>query len=266
MKKLILLKIGGSVLTNRKKAFTEDRKAIKRISKEISKGYDPKKMKMVLVHGAGSFGHLMVHRNKIHKGILNRKQLVDFAETQTWQNRFNAMITESLQKEGVPAIPILASSMAVMSGIKLKKMDLEAIKELLKIGMVPVLYGVPAVDKKQGCSILSGDQIISWLGKELHPKMIIHGTDVEGVFDGDPKTDRKSRIIREISTGEWKEIKNKISGSTTVDVTGGMMLKVSEMIPLARKGISSLFVSAKKPGNLTKVIEGKKIEGTVLKK
>ncbi|MBN2042968.1 MAG: isopentenyl phosphate kinase family protein [Candidatus Aenigmarchaeota archaeon] len=265
MKDLVLLKIGGSVITDKKKAFTENRKAINRLSKEIRKGYNPRRMKLILIHGAGSFGHHMVHKNKIHKGIRNSKQLVDFAETQTVQNRFNAMVTESLQSQRIPAIPILASSTAVMHNIRLKHMCLDGVKELLKIGMVPVLYGVPAVDTKQKCSILSGDMIMSWIGKELKPDKIIHATDVDGIYTADPKRSRKAKLIKEITLEDWRKIKNGLTGSSSVDVTGGMFLKVSEMITLAKLGISSQFINASRAGNVEKALKGKKVKGTLIK-
>ncbi len=175
------------------------------------------------------------------------------------------MITEKLQKEGVPAIPVQASAMTLMSKIKVKYMYTEVIRELLKIGMVPVLYGVPAIDIRMKCSILSGDQIISWLGKDLKPDMIIHGTDVDGIFSGDPKNNKKARVIREIRSRDWPRIKKMISGSSSVDVTGGMLLKVSEMIALAEMDIPSFFINAKKPGNVEKALRGKEVRGTVIK-
>ncbi len=265
MKDLVLLKVGGSVLTDKKKAFTENKKAINRISKEIRKGYDSKRMRLILIHGAGSFGHHMVHKNKIHKGIRNSKQLVDFAQTQTAQNKFNAVITESLQNHKIPAIPILASSTAVMHNIRLKHMCLDSVKELLKIGMIPVLYGVPAVDTKQKCSILSGDMIMSWIGKELRPDKIIHATDVDGIYTANPKRSKKAKLIAEITLNDWKKIKKGLTGSSSTDVTGGMMLKVSEMIKLAKMGISSQFINANKAGNVEKALKGKKVKGTLIK-
>ncbi len=60
------------------------------------------------------------------------------------------------------------------------------LEKLVEIGMVPVLYGVPAYDEKQKCSILSGDEIAPYLAVKLNAERIIHAGNVDGVFTSDP--------------------------------------------------------------------------------
>jgi len=264
MKNLIILKIGGSVLTNRNKPFTPNRRNLKRIAEEIAEAYDPKKMSLILIHGAGSFGHHMVSRSGIDKGISNKKQLVDFGETNVWQNKWNAVVCGYLQKEGLPAIPYLACS-AVMKSGNLFWMPVEAIRELLKIGMIPVLYGIAGVDTDKGSSILSGDIILSWLAKEFLPTRIIHGTDVDGVHTRDPKKYKKAELVREIRLNEWNELKNYLSGSKSVDVTGGMFNKVYRLLDIAKLGITCEIVNANKKGYIEKALKGKKGLGTIVR-
>ena len=67
-------------------------------------------------------------------------------------------MTKQLIEDGLPAFPFQASSLAVMNAGRLVRMDTETIKGLVESNMVPVLYGVPAYDKAQKCSILSGDR------------------------------------------------------------------------------------------------------------
>lgn len=156
---LVILKLGGSVITDKSsKKPKVNYKNLRRIAKEIKKAHNPEKTRLILIHGAGSYGHQIVKKTGIHKGIKNRSQLIAFAETQRLQNELNSIVTKALIKEGLPAIPCQASSHAVMKSGKLMKMETEAIKGLLNIGMIPVLYGVPAYDQKQKCSIGNGGQ------------------------------------------------------------------------------------------------------------
>jgi len=81
MKNLIILKIGGSVITDKfSKIPKVNLKNLKRISTEISHVYNKKKNPLVIVHGVGPFGHVIVHKTGIDRGIKNKKQLKYFID------------------------------------------------------------------------------------------------------------------------------------------------------------------------------------------
>jgi len=257
MKELIILKIGGSVITDK---FSEipkvNPKNLKRISKEIASVYDKNKMSLIIIHGAGSYGHVIVKRTGIHKGIERDEQLIDFAETQRLQNELNCIVTDHLIKEGLPAIPCQASAFAVMKRGRLVKMDTSAIRGLIDIGMIPVLYGVPAYDEHQKCSILSGDQIAPYLATNLKAKKIIHATDVDGVFNSDPNRNPDAKLITEINSENISQVKEWLTGSTATDVTCGMFGKISELLGI---GIESHIVNALTENNIIKAFDGEDI-------
>ena len=262
MKDLIILKIGGSVITDKfSKEPKVNKKVLKRVSKEIASAYDRNKMSLILLHGAGSYGHVIVKKTGIDKGIESYEQLKAFAETQRLQNELNSIVTKQLIDDGLPAIPCQASSFAVMDLGKLEEMSLSAIKGLLEVKMIPVLYGVPAYDKTQKCSILSGDQIAPYLAVKLGAKKIIHATNVDGVFTDDPNKNPKAKLITEINSKNINKVKDWLSGSTATDVTGGMFKKVSELLNI---GVESQIVNALVPGNIVKAFKGEKI-GTIIR-
>lgn len=261
MKNLIILKIGGSVITDKfSKKPKVDFKNLKRIVKEIAQAYNFQKMSLILIHGAGSFGHLIVKKTGIDKGIKNEKQLRAFAETQRLQNELNSIVTKYLINENLPAIPCQASQSAIMKSGRLVKMDISAIKDLLKIGMIPVLYGVPAFDINQKCSILSGDQIASFLANKLTAKKIIHGTNVDGIFTDDPNINPKAKLIPEINSKNVRKVLKMLRGSVATDVTGGMLGKISEIL---KSRIESQIINAQIPGNIAKALKGKRF-GTII--
>jgi isopentenyl phosphate kinase len=261
MKDLIILKLGGSVITDKaSEILSTNDDLLQRVSKEIASVYLKKKMPLVIIHGAGSYGHVIVKKTGINKGITSEGQLKDFAETQRLQNKLNCIVTKFLIDEGIPAIPCQASSFAVMDKGKLSRMDLSAIESLIKIGMVPVLYGVPAFDESQKCSILSGDEIAPYLAVNLKAKKIIHATNVDGVFTADPNKDAGARFIPEINSKNIDDVKNWLTGSATTDVTGGMFKKVSELMNI---GVQSQIVNALTPCNIVKALNGEKI-GTMI--
>ncbi|PIP23906.1 MAG: hypothetical protein COX90_00425 [Candidatus Nealsonbacteria bacterium CG_4_10_14_0_2_um_filter_38_17] len=261
MKDLLILKIGGSVITDK---FSDkpkvNSKNLKRISKEITLAYNSKKFSVILIHGAGSYGHVIVKKTGIDKGIKNNDQLKAFGETQRLQNELNSVVVRHLIDVGLPAIPFQASAGAVLKSGRLEKLDTVALKGFLEIGLIPVLYGVPAYDEIQKCSILSGDQIASFLARKLKAKKVIFGTDVDGIFNNDPKLDPKAMIIPEINLKNKNLVKKFLKGSLAKDVTGGMLGKFSEII---KSGAEGQVVNALKARNVQKALEGKKV-GTII--
>lgn len=259
MKNLIVLKLGGSVITDKhSKQPTARHDVLARLAAEIAAA---KPQSLTIIHGAGSYGHQIVARTGIDKGIKTPEQLLAFAETQRLQNELNCIVTGALIKAGIPAIPCQASAHALMEKGRLVHIDLVAVKRLLELGLVPVLYGVPAYDTAQGCSILSGDQIATHIAKSLGASRLIFGTDVDGIFTADPRKDPTARLIPEISSANIGQIMAALSGSATVDITGGMLGKVRELLAA---GVSGQICNALVAGNIAAALAGQPV-GTVIR-
>lgn len=262
MKDLTIIKVGGSVITDKNSQSPKARlEVIGRISKELYEFYKKGKSPMVLIHGAGSYGHAIVKRTGIDKGIKNETQKLDFAETQKLVTELNCIVTESLIIAGVPAFPCQASSTAIMKGGKLVSMDLTSIIGMVGEGIVPVLYGVPAYDSVQKCSILSGDAIMPYMASKMGAEKILSATNVDGVFTADPKKNSNAKLIPEISRTNIDSIRKCLSGSASTDVTGGMLGKVTELLDM---GIESQIVNAETPGNILRALSGERI-GTIIR-
>ena len=254
---LTIIKIGGSVVTDKKSTTPKiNSKNLKIVARQL-KNF---KLPYVLIHGAGSFGHPIVKKTGIDKGIKNKSQLLAFAETQRLQNQLNCLVCAALIKEGISAIPCQASSHAIMKKGRLVKMEFKTMEGIVKLGMVPVCYGVPAFDEVQGSSILSGDQIAPYLALKLGAKKIIEAGDVEGIFTSDPKKDRSAEIVREVNRKNFNEVESYLSGSRATDVTGGMKQKYLEIIETAKKGITTQIVHFK---HLEEALEGQKTGTTI---
>ncbi|MHA1299910.1 MAG: isopentenyl phosphate kinase [Candidatus Helarchaeota archaeon] len=258
MKEIILLKIGGALITEKnRKVPTVNMKNLQRIAKEIKEGYNPDFYNLILVHGAGSFGHPIVEATQINKGIKTIDQVIAMAQTQKLQNELNIMVCEQLLAENLPAIPFQPSASAIMKNCKLISLNTDLIKKLLEKSLIPVLYGVPAYDEVQACSILSGDQIITHLAQKLRPKpkRVILATNVPGVLDD------KGEVIKKIDKNNFDDIKLFLKASTTPDVTGGMLGKISELLQI--EGVTSEIVGGE-PGIIQRCLKGEKGLGTLI--
>src|SRR5512143_4159265 len=101
MKKLILIKLGGSLITDKSKPFTSRESVIKRLGNEIKRS---KRTDIVLGHGQGSFAHIPAARYQTQLGIINDKSVMGMAEVSEMAKRPNTILTRTFLKIGLPAI------------------------------------------------------------------------------------------------------------------------------------------------------------------
>ncbi|RYR09382.1 hypothetical protein Ahy_B05g077686 isoform C [Arachis hypogaea] len=138
--------------------------------------------------------------------------------------------------------------------------DLSSVAKAIESGFTPVrlnslihivLHGDAVFDDIQGCSILSGDVIISHLAAYSKPKYVVFMTDVYGVYDR-PPTEPDAMLLKEIAVaedGSWSVINPKLQNSVELtvaahDTTGGMETKISEAAMIAKLGIDVYIVKA----------------------
>ncbi len=264
-KELVIMKLGGSLITYKNRwipAINEDN--LKRFAKEIAEAYEQRKnaLNLVLLHGAGSYGHVLATLYKALKENYYERRLLGFAEIQRLQNELNAVVCSHLQNYNLPAFPVQASASAVMENETLLHMDVQAIKGLLSIGAIPVLYGVPAYDKALGGGILSGDEIMKYLAKKLKPHKLVHVTDVDGIYDKDPKLFRDAKLIKKITRENFDELEKMLTGSKHFDVTGGMWRKVKEIFKI--KGIKAEIINGLRKNYVKRVLLGEEGLGTLI--
>jgi len=255
------VKLGGSIVTD--KASDElrvDEPLVRALAGELAAATV---RHLVLIHGAGSWGHRIVRSTGIHRGLSGPDSLLAMGETQRLQYELDCRVAALLLKAGLPVMPVQASASAVMAAGKLETMDCEALDRMVEAGLVPLLYGVPAVDREQGCSILSGDQIAPYVAAALGIGLVVHVTDVDGVYDADPRQVPDAHRFDRIDHAGWEAIRDRLSGSSSVDVTGGMAGKVAALLDAARDGLDSRIVDGRIPGRLTAALAGEPV-GTLV--
>ena len=128
-------------------------------------------------------------------------------------------------------------------------------------GFIPVIYGDVVLDDELEICVISGDQLIQYLAVNLNPDRVILGTDVDGVYNKNPKTHEDAIFFEKFSSLEDLDT---LEGTTNVDVTGGMVGKIKELLSLADLGIESKIINAEVEDNIFKVLEDKEVKGTVI--
>lgn len=229
MPERILLKLGGSVITRKGEEGTGSIRndviiGAARVLKEYSDS------PLLLVHGAGSYGHPQAERYNIQSGVTieNREGIF---ETHQAVSFLNDKVMRILRSEGIEAISVHPLLGAVATDGILSEYLTVHLELMMGLGIVPVLHGDVVMDRNRGACIISGDQLIRILAEHLHMNRVGLVTDVSGLLDAN------GSVVRELRRSMAYTI--PMGGSGHTDVTGGMKGKIEELLILADKGISS---------------------------
>ncbi len=246
---MILLKIGGSVITDKARETTIKDANLSMVTQQIA---NARGSKLILVHGAGSFGHPQAIK------YLSR----GFSAQGIWRTHaavclLNTTFVNELQSKNVPALPIHPLDHVVVDHGEIVEFNLGVLQLMLENNLTPVIHGDVVMDKSQRFNILSGDQLVSYLARLMRPQKIGMGTDVDGVI-------YEGKTIRHLTPADFERYRAEITGSSNVDVTGGMLKKVSELIDLAKQGVQSHIFDATKDGNITTFLSSRNDLGTII--
>jgi isopentenyl phosphate kinase len=262
---LVLLKLGGSVITDKSQPFAAREDTIRRLGREIREALeDQPDLRLVLGHGSGSFGHVVAQKYRTHEGVVDtdeahrQESWRGFAETAAAAARLNRLVTELLLEENVPVVSYQPSASARCRRGELMYFDTHPMKQALEAGLVPLVYGDVAVDAVQGFAIISTEQIFDNIARELQPTRIILAGIVDGVYDGDPLTNSEAMRYEEITRDNWGEVEITLGGSHATDVTGGMFSKVRDMyhLALAQPPLQVHIVSGEISGHVNSALSG----------
>ena len=223
-KNLILMKFGGSLITDKESNTPKIRQdALNQIA-EILKN---SKKKIIIVHGAGSYGHPIAKKYGIAEGLNhNKKQKTAINKTRKQVYKLNQLLCDRLKDAGIKTKTIIPSQTMRTRGPK----NIESFPEddfnlALKEQKIPVTYGDVTDDEVQGISILSGDVIMMKLAKIYNPLFTIFVMDYPGVIKGYPERN-SSEIIPLVDLDIRKSIKKHYKKDRKADVTGGLVGKL----------------------------------------
>jgi len=265
MQDLYIIKLGGSVITEKEGNRFEVRKAVlERIASEVKKALDEKGFSLVIVHGVGPFGHTNVVEYDIDSGVHTERQKEGLAKTVKDCNFLDSVVVEALRKADVNAVAFDPNGFVKLDSKKVVEFPTEGIEKALSKGEVPVLFGQMVPDKSLNASVMSGDTVIGFLAKKLGAKKVFLGTDVAGIFTADPKKNPSAERIPLIDESNFEEVVKQTSEAGTVDVTGGMKGKLEKLREML-KGTSALIFDANREGSFYRALVGGKVEGTEIR-
>ncbi|MBW2261088.1 MAG: isopentenyl phosphate kinase family protein [Deltaproteobacteria bacterium] len=254
---LVLVKLGGSLITDKSRPYTVRQDVLDRLCTEIQQARLQGGPSLLIGNGAGSFAHVSAQRHRVHEGIGDEGSWEGFAEVHNDALRLNVMVREALTAAGVPAVTIQPSSSCITRSSRIHAFESGPIRRLLEAGLVPVVYGDVVVDEVQGCAIASTEEIFRHLASVLDPSRILMVGQVDGVLDA------SGAVIPEITRESLETVKRSLFASdAAADVTGGMLHKIERAL---ETGVPTQILSGLEPGRIQRALLGESVPGTLVR-
>lgn len=232
MRDLVFLKLGGSLLTDKTRPQALRADVLARLAGEIAAALRQRPdLRLLLGHGSGSFGHVTARMHGTQVGVRTPQQWRGYAEVARVAAELNRLVVDALWEAGVPVLRLQPSASARCRDGELVSLDECPMVVALAQGLIPVVHGDVALDAVRGGTIVSTEQIFRYLAPRLHPHRVVLVGEVEGVLTADPATG-PAQVIPEIRPNMLPDLARALGGSRGVDVTGGMVAKVQEMLGL----------------------------------
>jgi isopentenyl phosphate kinase len=250
---LVYLKLGGSLLTDKRQAEAPRLDVIRRLAAEIRQAQrDRPDLRLVLGHGSGSFGHVYGRRYGTRDGVSTPEGWVGFAATADAAARLNRIVVAALLEAGIPAWSIQPSvALRCVDGQVVAGPE-ETVALALARGLLPVVFGDVALDSRRGGTIAGTEEIFEWLAAAAPPARIVLAGEVAGIYTADPLLDPAAKMIAELTPTTLDAVRHGLGGSHGVDVTGGMAAKVGQALAWIKRwpGLDVVICSGLEPGNL----------------
>ncbi|MGQ0535607.1 MAG: isopentenyl phosphate kinase [Methanobacteriota archaeon] len=254
---MLVVKLGGSVITRKGRLRSFDAATTRRLAREIATAREP----VLLVHGAGSFGHVLAKRHRLDQGLRDKRQLAGLARVHRDVRVLHSRVLASVQDAGLAAVGVPPLGVAERLGGGILRIAQEPFRWALGAGLTPVTFGDVISDAERGASILSGDTLLETLAADLGATRAIFALDVDGLLA--PAPGPGATLVRSLSPEQ--ALVARTSAARVADVTGGLSGKLAAAGRLARKGVPVLLVNGRKRGRVAAAVQGRAVEGTLVK-
>lgn len=248
MAALTLVKLGGSVLTEKtaREALRSD--VLARLCAELASGLPEA---CIVGHGSGSFGHRAAVEHGCADGVFAESQAAAAAATREAALRLHGLVLNAFEGAGVDAVSVPPADCCHWRDGRLQA-DLEPVRRVLGSGAVPLVMGDVIARVEGGAKIASTEVVLVALAGHLPVERAIWVGDTDGVLD-----DEGASLPSLTSAAE-----PRFEMPAGADVTGGMSGRWEAVRALASRGVESVLVNGLREGQLRAALAGDAIIGT----
>lgn len=255
---MYLIKLGGSVITEKSTTATFRSSVMNDLASQLAKSNKD----FILVHGAGSFGHVLAKKYELNKGFKNKKQRQGFSATQVLVQTLNTRVLSSLHQFNIHAVSLPAHALLKLKNHELESINIDIFHDYVKSGFIPVTYGDVVLDSQLSFSICSGDLLMWILAKEFHPEKVIFVIDEDGIYTKNPKKYDDATLLGEIEPQEIDSLQTSLD--THADVTKGMAGKLKTIKKITTLHIDTVLVNGLVPERVYDVLTNRSTVQTLI--
>ena len=227
-----VLKIGGSLITDRRRYRVARPRAIDRMARAIGGWRARAPGDVLIVLGGGSFGHNVVDRHGLDPGGAHRSPCEVFELTAALYE-LKASFAAAMRRHGVPAMPLQETGLFTSRDEALALANPKPIEACFAAGYVPLVTGGLMVGDR-GLLPVGSDGIALPLLGPFAVRRVVMLTDRPGIMRGD-------RVVRKVTPQRFDRIMSIIDAPKKLDVTGGMRGKFAAAVELARRGVETVI-------------------------
>jgi isopentenyl phosphate kinase len=253
---MLLVKLGGSVITDKTRLRTPRRTAIRRLAGELADvGHD-----LIVVHGAGSFGHILARKHRLNEGGSVLAKRTAAARVQADVRILDGLVLDALIARGLPAVSIPPAAIMSLDDGRVASFERQPFVEFSRAGFTPVTFGDVVRDARRGFSVCSGDVLMLELARIFRPERAVFAADVDGLYTADPKRSPNARLLESVTPDDLTRI--SFSSASRIDVTGSIEGKVRRMFEIARLAGETLIVNGNVKSRVRDALRGRPVVGT----
>src|SRR3990172_6459274 len=171
---MLLVKLGGSVLTNKTRLRTPRLAAIRRLARELAAVRQP----LLVVHGVGSFGHILARRHGLDKGGLSPAKRAAAARVHADVRELDRLVVDALNDAGFAAVPVPPSAVFTLDDSCIATIHLTPFLEFSSIGFPPGMFGALGRPLSGGFSVCSGALLMLALDRPFQTERAVFAADV----------------------------------------------------------------------------------------
>ena len=264
---ITLIKLGGSLITDKGRPYTARPWTIRRLAKEIKRAIKGNsKLRLIIGNGGGSFPHVSATKYGTANGYSGDEGKLGFCQVQNDAATINRLCVKIFLEEGIGTISVTPNNIFLTSNAKIANFYIKNIEALLINGIIPFVYGDTLIDTVRGSCIYSCDQIMETLSQTL-PQSKYKVNKIISVGDFPGVLDAQNSVVPLLNHQVFKRLieTRAIKKPSETDVTGGMKAKIETLLTEAKNGIESIILDGRKPDNLYRTLMGKSFLGTTVK-
>jgi glutamate 5-kinase len=138
-----------------------------------------------------------------------------------------------------------------------------SVEQLLDLGVIPIFNENDSVSTDEiGTAFGDNDTLSALIASKIDADLLIILTDIDGLYNGNPKTDPEAVLIHEVDQVD-DTVRSWASGAGSLFSTGGMRTKLTAAQIASKAGCGSIIAKGTEPQVLERILRGE-VMGTYI--